>query len=379
MQAIAHIKSSRLSPNRCPRKDIASGVYVPMDTQATRAVVPALCQILLHYRAALTALLACSASIHVDYLDAGTFSLASKYKQECIPACILDRTSQPAVPQHALHVQAFHSDSPIQSNQLQSNLVMVLAPQVANAGVSLLELEDSLPSIGTTSRLSADRPLHAPQFRQGGFQVRRTSNLISVRCSQERFNPNINSNRRGRTCGDVLFSKIAREDCIPLTAFALQRDGLNFPLDVAVHLNANRPDKLQAQLIADELGSVCESKGEAIKAISPLEPGVASSFEEREVRQVESPQRDLGAIHIKARIERIHLAHCLQPARLVEISDARSIDLPCELAIAERLIVEPSMRFQGNLQFASLIRVGIQPEFIGSAHAEFYHKSVFDT
>jgi len=62
--------------------------------------------------------------------------------------------ASPVVPDHAAHVQAFHSDLAVAGNQIIRNLVPVFVPQVGDAGVQSADTQSCFPAILTTSFLA---------------------------------------------------------------------------------------------------------------------------------------------------------------------------------------------------------------------------------
>src|SRR6266540_3643387 len=118
-----------------------------MQRQATmRTVVPAHREVFAHLLAA-HALLAGATGIDFRNLHAGTLSLAAQDAAEAGPAGIRNRPAQPAIPDHALHVQALDSDEAKATDQLEGGLVMMLAPQVLDASVELGKPLDCFPSV----------------------------------------------------------------------------------------------------------------------------------------------------------------------------------------------------------------------------------------
>jgi hypothetical protein len=88
----------------------------------------ALSQTFLDHPPAPAASLAGALGIHFHHHDASSFSLASQGCQKAAPGGIGNRTTESAVPQHPLDVEAFHSNQTVATAQLQSYLVTMFLP-----------------------------------------------------------------------------------------------------------------------------------------------------------------------------------------------------------------------------------------------------------
>ena len=75
-----------------------------------RTVMPTLRKLFLNNLTATAALLAGILRGNLDHCSTGAFSLVRKRSDEGAPGHITDRAAQPAVPQHAFYVEAFHRD-----------------------------------------------------------------------------------------------------------------------------------------------------------------------------------------------------------------------------------------------------------------------------
>jgi len=231
-------------------ENVPRGVLVSVQGQsAIRACVPALGQRLVHDDATPAAFLGCPARIHGHDFRAGSFGLAAENVHEVGPAGIGDRTSERVILEHVGHAQAFHSDQAVQPDEKQSGLVVVLVPQVANAGVQNADSVRCLSAVAAATILARDRTLQPAKLGKLGLLVSRVLDAVAVAGREESFQPHVDAygGQRARRHGNV--AKIAGQDHEPLVGLALEGDRLDRAFDGAVDFRTDRSDVLNAQAL----------------------------------------------------------------------------------------------------------------------------------
>jgi hypothetical protein len=83
--------------------------------------------------------------------------LCEKDCDEARPAYVTDRLGQPAVPDHPLDVQAFHSESAVASNPIMANFMSVYAAKIGNPRADLGHTAPGFLSIGAAFFLARQR------------------------------------------------------------------------------------------------------------------------------------------------------------------------------------------------------------------------------
>jgi hypothetical protein len=116
--------------------------------------------------AAFRTLLRCPSRVHFHECDPGAFSLGSQRQQEIAPGNIADRAGQPIVPEHVLDAQALDRDEPVATDQLQGDLVVMLATKVLHASVSLRDRLASLAAVLAPLLLPGEAALLPAKFGQ---------------------------------------------------------------------------------------------------------------------------------------------------------------------------------------------------------------------
>ena len=121
----------------CTLKNIPSGVLVPIHHQATVASMNANSQRLRHILTARGTELARVVRGHLDYFTTSSFSFVSEHFDEAQtrPTSAIALASL-SIPDHALDVQAFHSDFAVAGNQIIGNFVLMFAAAVGNPSMN---------------------------------------------------------------------------------------------------------------------------------------------------------------------------------------------------------------------------------------------------
>jgi len=359
-------------------EDIPCGVLVSVQRQPTMWTgVPAFGQSLGHDVATSAAFLGCSARIHNHNLSASSFSLAAKDVHEAGPADIGDCASERVVLEHVRHVQVFHTDQPVQPDEKQSNLVMMLMSQIANTSMQNSNLMRCFSSVTTTLLFSRYRALETAQLRKLNLLVTRILYAMMPVASREKcFEPNINSNRWERARWNNFDAKVTRQDHEPLVDFALQRCSLDLALDLTVNFRADCANVLNSQTIAFETNAIAISrKLNTVKMIVSLETRKAFFFcalfaatKKVLVTLVESSQRRLLRGEICACLVWIGGAQFLELPRLCVVIDAQAARLIGKLALFKRDVVKSPVCLDHDIQLACLIDIRVQTKLERSAH-----------
>jgi hypothetical protein len=215
--------------------------------QATsRTFVPSNRKVFSDFLAAYT-LLACSFGINFHVPNASLFSFALQREQKAGPPGIRYRSAQPAVPEHSLNVQAFDNDEGVATDQTKRNLVVVFTPKIPNAGVKLGKSSNRFAPVLTTFLLPGHAAGDTPQLRQSVFQVTGIRFPFAIRSGEERFQTHVDASWWPASIRKRDVWQHAREDHIPLTCFALDRNSLDFSIDGAMQLDTKRSNMLDVQ------------------------------------------------------------------------------------------------------------------------------------
>ena len=266
--------------------------------------MPAVFESLGNFVPAAATFLACSLGIDFYILGADFDSFAPEYSQEPAPASILDRPTQPAVLEHPPDVQAFHRDESEATNEFQSDLMVMLAPLVSNAGMKSLDSLDRFPSVLSSLLLSGDVSLSTTKFWKFFFQVPRVGFVFAFRSRQEGLESDIDSNGRFSVGFDLGGRKLAGEDRVPVARFPFQGDGLRLSFDLSVKFDLNRSNILDTELVTDKLDPVpVGRKLNRVEVVASFEARIARFFlgpffdsaEELLEGLFETPHRRLGA------------------------------------------------------------------------------------
>ena len=222
-------------------KDVPCRIDVAMQRQTAAADMLALSQTFLHNLAAVAASLAGASGIHFHHHDASSFSLASQGCQKAAPCGIHNRTTESAVPQHPLDVEAFHSNQTVATAQLQSYLVTMFLPQILHANVPGTQNTNRFPAVLAALLFSGHSPSGTTQSRKLGFEVRGIRLLLPFRGGRETFDAYVDPDRRVGAGRNRHIAQVAGEDGIPFIGFPLERDGFdrafNPPMPFDLHLS----------------------------------------------------------------------------------------------------------------------------------------------
>lgn len=366
----------RLSPNLpCSRKDISSGINIAVKRTAARAGMPTNRQVFWHLFAALAALLACTAWIDFHNLNTGAFSLVFQDTDEASPASISDRFGQPMVLEHISYVQAFHRDQAVSKDQTNRDLIMMLATDIAYAGVDLLKFDAGLAAVLGANSFSGNGPLRYAQARKFGFEMPWVLFSASVTGCQEVYQPNVDSCRWFISSNNRDVRQFTQRDYVPFSQFSLQCDIPNGSHNRSVQVNTDCSHKLNPEPVTSQANTVavrCEPNAvELISSLIPWKPWFLSmGYAAEEVSEafIQSPHCDLCGREIEPLEILIREALLFEPPRTIDRCYRGPQCIPGELPHAEAFIVQSPMRFKHDAQFAILVGVSPESVFEGAEH-----------
>jgi hypothetical protein len=344
------------------------------DKSTVRAGVRALRERLSHDDTATGAFLTCTCGIHFHNFRPSTFGLVAEDVDEAGPASVGNRTSKRVVLEHVEYVQALHPDQPMRPDQFQSGLMMMFTSEIGDANVDSSDFCGCFAPIFSSSLATADDTLSDAQGRQFTFQVTRILNADTIGRGQEGFKANVNADSRQTVGSNIHVTEITGENDIPLICFALQGCCFNNALDGTMHLGFDHSNVLNTKAVVFQSNPVSiGGEFDAAPMIMSLEPRIArftfasfDSTEERDERFIEPSHSSLSRGEVEAGKVGVIGTKILELSRLVGVSDAAAMRLIFVSSLFETEVVEPSMRFERDLQFPRLVDVRIEPELVGS-------------
>ena len=325
-------------------------------------------QVLWYDGAAPAALLCCSSRVNPYYLRPGTLSLGLEDSHEAVPSSVGDMTGQPAAPQHATHVEAFHSDEPVTVNEVSRGLVMEVLTAVSHLLVNPLDAHNRLLATVGPPLLPGQRPLGSAKGLERAVQKAGVVHSLTIRRGEETLEPDIQADRWITTTRNPYVPKVARQDGIPLAGLALDGDGLYLTRPFAVKPHLHFTDSEQVKHAAHYSTPLIQSERERVEVVAAPEPRESSTAEEVAIGLVESSEGEHSAIGPDALIPGVDSPGPGKPSGLVEMPDTHPPILPRLNADLKRVVVEPSVRLKRRLQLAALIGIGIEAVLIGPSH-----------
>jgi hypothetical protein len=229
--------------------------------------------------------------------NTGFGGVVAQRQPEAGPAGVADRPAEPAAPQHAPHVEALGSDHAVAADQLQGDLVVVLTPQVADAGVDLGEPAGGLAAVAGTLLLAGDGTAGAAQFGQRRLEEAGVGLVLPVAGGEEGLKAHVDAHGRPAVAVHGHVRQLAAEDDVPLAGLALERQRLDLPFPRAVQLDADGADVLDAEAVVGQAGAVAGGRElDGVKAVLRLEvrvagPGRAPRTRRKRLRKALSSRR----------------------------------------------------------------------------------------
>ena len=338
--------------------------------------MPALAQLLVYLASASAAFLTCVPGVDPHNPDTGAFSLVLQLAQEAAPRDILNRTGQPVVLDHPLDVQVLHSDQPVTTRQVQRHLEMMLAPQIRNASMRLGQLLHRLAPVLSPQLLPADRTLLAPQLGQCVLEKPRILEVLAIGRGQEVLQAHVYADGRIRAGLDNNSAQVAGKDGVPAIRLALDPDGLDLALDLAMYLDLDEADRMDAQLAVHQLDAIAVGgkldRSELGRRLEARIPGLLTAFDakkERLERFVQPPERGLATAGVEFGERGVGGPQLGELGRLVAVVDVLAVPFPSDLLPTQCVVVEAPVEVERELQAASLIAVGVEQKLKGAFHA----------
>jgi hypothetical protein len=168
-------------------KDYKRTSVVPIYHQSTGATVYAFSQRLWLDCVALRAFLTRVVRRHLFYLATSLHNFVGQYVDEARPAYIGNRSAKPVILDHALHVQAFHSDFAVARNQIIGNFVLVFTSAVGHPSVNASHLALGFLAVIAALLLARQRTLGPAQCWQLFLEKARISDLLTQAFGPQRF------------------------------------------------------------------------------------------------------------------------------------------------------------------------------------------------
>lgn len=343
---------------------------IPLLRQTTcRAFVPTVGEFLWNMLTA-GACLACATGIDGHDLRTSFFGFVRQDVHELAPGHVRDCPAQLAVLEHPTDIQALDNDEAKGKDQTAGDLIVMLTPAVGDVSVNLLDARDRLITIRAAQLLTGFRPLGAAQFGQGVLEIARVRLLPSVAIGEEARQPHVDADVRKIARIDSDIGQFAREHNKPFSRFPLETDSLDCAFDRAMELDADRPDVLNVEAIAEKLRTIGKSEFNAVEPIAAFESWVTGfccaflNATEEIVKRFFAPLHRLsGRMNIEASVIRIRSSLHREPTREIEITHRRTTALPSVLLPLKAEVIETPMRLKGNAKIALLIRVREQAVF----------------
>ena len=339
---------------------------------ASVAIVPTIREGFAHGRATY-ARLACAPRINLHYSPASILRFVGEHRDEHRPTGIVNGLRQHSSSE-ALHVQILDRDQPVLVDQITGNLVLEVAPLVANMNVGALEKHDGLTSsVAPLVLPPRDFPLSAPQPRLGVSIVPRVLNLAAICEHGKAIQTDIDSSDAVAGWKPQMFA-LDTEAHEPVPGIPLDCDRLDFAFDGPVQFDLYVPGSLHAQLAAVQQSAsiaVGRKRDAVVTARGTVarEPGLLAALhagEERLIRLIHSAQHILAAGEIRQRQATVG-PHRLQLVGLVVVVDRLVADLPGSDPLLKGSVVEAGRVSEFPDEKSGLRLRRVDPVFEGEA------------
>jgi hypothetical protein len=177
--------------------------------------------------------------------NTGAFCLVPKDSQELRPTCVLRRLGKVQGANHAFDVQTFMGDNPVAAYQIKRGLVVKVLALVSNVSVNTGKSRDRFAPVLASLFLASNRPLRTAQF---GLRLPVQFwgvNGFAVTGNEERFQAEVNANRRIIRMFRRHFSEVAHENNVPASGVTLKRRRFYNPLHRPVQFEFDVADVLK--------------------------------------------------------------------------------------------------------------------------------------
>lgn len=338
--------------------------------------MPALRQKLLLYLSAFAAFLTCVSWINIYNSNTSFCGFVFENFDELTPSYIHDATSHPVVLGEVINHQAFHGDKPITTNQIQSCLMRVIPASIGyfctNLGCDMVEFI----SVFSATFFSTERSLSAADFIYTIFEKTRIIDTNSITGTNKRFYSEINSNSWHLTFRNNFVSNIASKYRKPHHPLSFQGNIFYYAVHLTMKFTSNRAYVLDSQITSNSnpiivckfnsLKTFYTFKSRVSRFSSSLNPSVKI-----DKRPMKPTHRALSTRKIKSIKPWVRVTFVGKPRRLIEIIQSKLIRCVCRIAHFQTSVIKPAMSLKHNAEFAGLIGIGIQSEFVNRKHARF--------
>lgn len=340
---------------------------------ATITVMSANTQNLFNSDSAGGAVLRCVRSIHFDQPSPGTFSLVRQFVNERTPTRVR-YLFRKRTPDHPGNVKFFDRNQVVMSDQVSRKFVLKIASLVSDFVVDTPEHRGCFtPSI---------RPFLSPgdfarcnsKFLLSGFVVSPVIYLRSIGEGCERFDANIDADRRPGRLKDLFWHIIARNDCIPFCSFTLRDNFLYLSFDRSrkFDLEVTNEGKIQFAISEAVTSSVVDDR---VKECLPFEAWVAWFLSGLDTAK----ERLECLIYFSDSLADCPLRNCLivgvqdvsnlgNLVYLIEAGDANTVQVPSVSTFLQGGIVKITEKIKGIFEALLLNLRGVDSVLIGKPH-----------
>lgn len=356
-----------------PPQDIARRVLIPIKYASTCAPMNASRKRLTNYLAAVAALLAGVLCVDQFHSTAGAFSLARQDADELAPASIGDTASQPAIPQHACHVEAFRSNDRVPIDQRTRDFVVHVPPDITNLRVQSRDTLFNKLSTVAAAFTSTQRTLTSAQLWQRSFERSTVAKLLAIGSGDERFKADVDTDT-SRVLGRLGNRHVDQEDDKPLASVA-KYGGLFNPAvlrQASMPTDADGANVLEAKFSVNNgaASSVMRHiKGKRLESIQTFKTRTAEpKTEKSSIGFVDCPKRLLRGVTVELSKMTVGAALSREPSTLFVVRPVDPCRIPTKHFAVERLIVESAVSFECYSQFATLACIGEQSVLVSANH-----------
>jgi hypothetical protein len=207
---------------------------------------------LAHSATALRAILRRVGRIHFDYLATGAFSLVRQDRSELTPSGVTNALGEMMIFHHPFNIQIFDGDRVKLAHDIERRLVLEIRALAPNLLMFLLKQIDRFSPSLRSLQVARDFALSSLQLRFGLAQKFRVLNYLARREGGEILNPDIYANRVASLRKESALVLFNCKDHIPTIHIALDRAGLDYPLNWTGETDATRTNFRQVKLVAFE-------------------------------------------------------------------------------------------------------------------------------
>lgn len=311
----------------------------------------------------------------------GPFCLVRGTPEEFPPCGVADAFGKMMIADHVLDLQVLNRNHAVLVDDSARDLVCKVHALISDLLMLPGQLLDGLSPITPAFLSSAHSTLSYSDISLGISKEPRIFNKLSVAGNSKVFNANIDANRRF-PFGQRIDCNLAGEYGVPLGPFSLEGKRFYLSFERAVHLNFDNADALNLQpVVGRDVTPIAPCrKGEAVKAVSSLESGVAWFFTrfhaaEESLVSLVCAAKDILTARVICKFKVAVCSYVLELVRLVVVVKANAV----------RTVGIPSFLNRGVIKTTSLPkllvnRLGLYTRGIKTIFERFTHvvSSLFD-